>query len=181
MKRTIHKTFWMWNFDKEEQWLNQMSASGWQLCSVGLFRYVFEEGAPGEYVYRLELLDNWSTHFESQNYIRFVEDTGAEQVGLLMRWVYFRKKADGDGFDLFSDIASRIKHLSRMETMAGILAAVNLSNTVIQSNLAFSQGGHTANLLAAAMCAFAGLLCGYGFIRIWMKKSKLKKERRLHE
>lgn len=58
MKRTIYKLFWAWNFEKEEEWINKMSAEGWQLDSVQVFRYVFTKGDPDEYVYRLELLEN---------------------------------------------------------------------------------------------------------------------------
>jgi hypothetical protein len=97
MARTIRKVFFAWSFDKEEKWLNEMSAKGLQLCDVGYCRYTFEEGTPGEYVYRLEMLDNMPGHAESKHYIDFIEDTGAEQIGTLGRWVYFRKKAEGGG------------------------------------------------------------------------------------
>lgn len=26
MRRTVHKWFWVWDFDKEEKWLNIMAA-----------------------------------------------------------------------------------------------------------------------------------------------------------
>ena len=31
MEKTIKKWFWVWEFDKEEQWLNTMAQSGWVL------------------------------------------------------------------------------------------------------------------------------------------------------
>lgn len=49
-----------------------------------------------------------------QEYLRFMEDAGIEQVASLGRWVYFRKQTDGGAFELFSDIDSRIKHLWRI-------------------------------------------------------------------
>ena len=48
MKKTVHKLFWAWEFDREEKWLNDMSAKGLQLTDVGFCRYVFETGTPGE-------------------------------------------------------------------------------------------------------------------------------------
>jgi len=27
--KVINKWFWVWDFDKEEQWLNTMAESGW--------------------------------------------------------------------------------------------------------------------------------------------------------
>ena len=87
MKKVIRKLFWVWDFDKEEKWLNEMSAAGLQLRGVGFCKYTFEQGLPGEYVYRLELLNNWPSSYESVQYIRFIEDTGAEHIGSLLRWV----------------------------------------------------------------------------------------------
>ncbi|MEG1434816.1 MAG: DUF2812 domain-containing protein [Gordonibacter sp.] len=49
-----------------------------------------------------------------QEYLRFMEDAGIEQVASLGRWIYFRKRTDGGAFELFSDIDSRIKHLWRI-------------------------------------------------------------------
>ncbi len=180
MRKTIRKRFWVWDFDKEEKWLNDMSAKGLQLCDVGFSKYVFEEGLPGEYVYRLELLDNSPNHTESVQYIRFIEDTGAEQIGSLMRWVYFRKRAGGNGFNLFSDIDSRIAHLNRILLLVGILSGLNLFNGVNQISYWFSSG-RLFSLITGILCLAIGVLIGYGFIHIFLKKRKLKKEKILRE
>ena len=108
MRRIIHKWFWVWNFDKEEQWLNEMAAKGLCLVSTGFCKYEFEDCLPGEYQIRMQLLDKLPHHPESQKYIEFLEDTGAEQVGSFTRWVFFRKKASLGDFNLFSDNASRV-------------------------------------------------------------------------
>jgi hypothetical protein len=31
MKKKVYKLFFVWEYDKEEKWLNKMSAEGWQL------------------------------------------------------------------------------------------------------------------------------------------------------
>lgn len=180
MKRTIRKVFWAWEFEKEEKWLNEMSEKGLQLCDVGFFRYVFEEGLPSEYIYRLELLDNIPKHPESIQYIQFLEDTGIEQIGSQIRWVYLRKKADGNGFNLFSDINSRIKHLDRQLFLNGILSAVMLINGVTQLLIWFSQE-MLFNFTVSIILFAVGILIGYGFLRIFFKKRKLKQEKILHE
>ena len=96
MRRTIRKLFWVWDFDQEEKWLNEMAAKGLRLVAVGFCRYVFEEGRPGEYHIRLELLENWPTSPEGARYIRFVEETGAEYIGSVMRW----RRADSTCFPI---------------------------------------------------------------------------------
>lgn len=127
MRKTVRKWFWVWDFDKEEQWLNDMAAQGLALVDVGFCRYTFEECDPGAYQVRLELLENKPCHEESRNYIRFIEETGAQQVGGFMRWVYFRKKTADGPFDLFSDLQSRIKHLKRIIALIFPISLANLS------------------------------------------------------
>ncbi len=38
MKMVKHKLFFVWNYDNEEKWINQMAAEGWQLTDVSLFK-----------------------------------------------------------------------------------------------------------------------------------------------
>ena len=87
MIRTTRKWFWVWDYDKEEEWLNKMAAMGLAMTGVGFARYTFKEGAPGEYIYRLQLLENLPGHTESVQYLRFLEETGVEHVASMNRWV----------------------------------------------------------------------------------------------
>jgi hypothetical protein len=34
-RKKIWKWFWVWDFEKEERWLNQMAMEGWVLVDVG--------------------------------------------------------------------------------------------------------------------------------------------------
>lgn len=84
MRQTIHKLFWVWEFDKEEKWLNEMAAKGLCLISVGFCKYEFEDCEPGEYKVCLQLLDKMLRHPESQKYIEFLETTGAEHIDSIL-------------------------------------------------------------------------------------------------
>ena len=180
MIKTIWKVFFLWEHEKEEKWLNKMSSAGFQLRGVGFCNYHFEEGTPGEYVYRLEMLENWPTNYKSVQYISFLEEMGVEHIGSIMRWVYFRKKTDGEPFDIYSDVSSRITHYNRMLLLLGVLVPLNLVNTLnmLHSWLRF---GDPATLFIAALFSVLWLLLGYGFLRILVKKRKLKKESILRE
>ena len=101
-RKTVRKWFWVWDFDKEERWLNEMALQGWVLDGVGFCTYHFKKCEPGEYAVRLEM----RPHDES--YIAFMEETGAEFVGRFTMWIYFRKKVEDGAFDLYSDIDSKI-------------------------------------------------------------------------
>ena len=87
-RKTMRKWFWVWDFEKEEEWLNDMAMNGWALASVGLCTYTFEKCEPGEYAVRLEM------HEMDESYISFMRETGAEYVGRMVAWIYFRKKTE---------------------------------------------------------------------------------------
>ncbi|NLI70147.1 MAG: DUF2812 domain-containing protein [Firmicutes bacterium] len=184
MKKTIYKWFWAWNYDKEEEWLNEMAAMGLSLASVGFCTYIFEETLPGEYKVRIQLLDHFPSHPESMNYIKFLEETGIEHVGSITRWNYFRKKMNLDDsqkeFDLFSDSKSRQKHLGKMMLIFGILALANLLNAFTQV-VGYQDSGRGYTFPIIIFLISIGLLLSYGFFKIYIKWNKLKKENRLFE
>lgn len=164
--RTVYRWNWVWNFDREEQWLNEMAMSGWVLCEVGFCRFVFERCEPGEYTIREEL------HPDDDGYVDFMEETGAEYIGRVMAWMYFRKKSETGTFDLFSDIDSRIAHLDRIGRMLTAVGAANLVIGIVNS--CNSLGFGWINLLCATLLM-------YGLGRIHGKKESLEKDRRLLE
>ena len=181
MKKIIRKWFWVWDFDNEEKWLNEMSAKGLQLCDVGYCKYTFEDGEPNQYTYRLEMLDYSPASPKGIDYIKFVEDTGAEKIGSMLKWVYFRKKSSDTPFNLFSDISSRVAHLKRILFLIGLFSGINIFNGITQLHFWFLPDSSGTNLFPAILCLTVGLWLGYGFIHIFRKKRKLEKERVLYD
>jgi len=169
MRKIVRKWFWVWDFDKEEQWLNDMAAKGLALVDVGFCRYTFEECLPGEYQIRLELLENQLKHAESQQYIRFLEETGVEQVGNYFRWVYFRKKTADGAFDLYSDLESRIKHLKRI---IALILPISLANLCIGLGNSWS-----VSLINLAL----GILGCFGAWKLTQKRKRLEAEAQIFE
>ena len=165
-RKMIRKWFWVWEFEKEEEWLNGMAQNGWVLERVSLCTYYFVRCEPGEYTVRLEM------HPYDPEYAAFMQETGAEYVGRMMAWIYFRKKAEFGPFDLFSDIDSRIGHLNRIGRMLSIVCGMNLAIGVI-------------NVFNPARVGWINLLCAtlltYCLGRIHGKKEALEKDRLLHE
>jgi len=179
MRKTIRKWFWTWDFEKEEKWLNEMAAQGLALVGVGFAKYEFEDSLPGEYSVRFELLNHPKNHPESENYIRFIEETGAEQVGNYLRWVYFRKKTADGPFDLFSDRASRIAHLKRILALMLPIGILNLFIGLQNVGLFFWQH-FDGNLIGLVNLAL-GILCCLGALPVYKKVKALKKEQQIFE
>jgi len=161
-RKTIRKWWWVWQFEQEELWLNTMAQEGWVLESVRFPKYHFVRCEPGEYTVRLEM------HGKDGDYLSFMEELGAEYVGRVSQWLYFRKKTVDGEFDIFSDIDSRIAHLDKIGKM---LAAVGAANLLI--GLVTSAAGRI-NLLGATLLMYA-------LGQIHAKKEGLEKERMLRE
>lgn len=180
MRQTIRKWFWAWEFDKEEQWLNDMAAQGKALVSARYATYEFEDSEPGEYAIRLEMLENMPASEEGQQYISFVEETGAEYVGKVMKWVYFRKKTADGPFELHGDNATRLKHLKRIIALLRPLAVVNVG--VAAYNLCIGVGiGSLVNVVCSILSALAAVLLGVGMVKLNDKKLQLEKDSQLFE
>lgn len=172
-KKTIHRWWWAWNFDKEEQWLNEMAMEGWALYDAGFCVYRFEKTEPGEYIIRLEM------HKPDTAYMEFMKETGAESVGRCAQWAYFRRKEGQGSFNIFSDIDSRISHLNKIISLFLLAALANILIGI--SNISVGMINHTINNSLGIINLFVAYPCLYGIGRIQGKKEFLKKERFLHE
>ena len=115
-----------WDKDAEEIWLNEMSNKGWALTNFFLGVYTFKKCENGEYCYRIDLMKDFVHSKESIDYIKFVEETGAEFVASWGRWVFFRKKTSEGKFDLYTDIESKINSYKEIRKMFGILGIAEL-------------------------------------------------------
>lgn len=166
-RKTIKKWFWVWEFEKEEIWLNAMAQSGWLLDGLGFCKYHFVACEPGTYNIRLEMRGY------DEEYLEFMAETGAEYVGRMAKWIYFRKKVEDGPFDLFSDLDSRLRHLNRISRMLTIVGVINLIYAIVISFLPGVNMG-LLNFLAASLVA-------YCLARIHEKKDALEQNRLLIE
>ena len=115
MIKTVKKWFWAWNDDKEEIFLEDMAAMGFELISVGLGRYKFEEGKPKKIKYQLDF--KGLTKMSEQEYLQIYEDAGWKNAHRLGSWYYFSKEyEEGDSPDIsiFSDNKSRLEKYRRL-------------------------------------------------------------------
>lgn len=179
MRKVVKKFFWAWEFEKEEKWLNEMSAKGLALSDYSFCRYSFEETEPSEYSFKIQLLEHRTSHPESESYIRFMEEIGAEQVASYMNWVYFRKKTAEGPFELFSDMESKIRHLILVKKLVLPLGIINLG-TGIMNVANMLQNAKEYVWLPFINIALAAVIF-FGCERISKKIKALKKERAIRE
>lgn len=180
MRQTIRKWFWAWEFDKEEKWLTDMAAKGKALVSARYITYEFEDSAPGEYAVRLEMLEHKPDSVEGRQYIEFVESTGAEYLGHVLNWVYFRKKAAEGDFELHGDNGTRLKHIKGIMRLLAPLGIFNIGAGIY--NLCIGVAWNSPiNVVCAGLSAAVTVLLGVGLYRLNEKKKQLEKDSQLFE
>ena len=164
--KKIWKIFFVWNYDKEEEWLNEMAMNGWVLESVGFCNYTFVRCNPGDYTVRVEMRS------PEPGYLELLREDGVEFVGHVLQWHYYRKRTDLGPFELLSDIDSQIEHLSRIGKLLFLVGMANLFIGIANSFSSSHMGW--VNLLCATLLMYA-------LGRIQGRKDMLEKERQLHE
>lgn len=162
-RKTIHRWIWVWDFEKEERWLNEMAMEGWVLGSVDFCTYHFIKCEPGQYIIRMELVPS------NKDYLDFIQDIGAECIGRMVKWCYFRRAVEMGPFDLLVGIDAKIDHLERISKMLRV---------VCLANIALGVSGRHAASIANLLCA---ALLSYALGRIHGKKEHLEAERIIHE
>lgn len=185
MKTNVRKLFTAWDFEKEEAWINEMATNGKALVNYSIFTYTFEDCAPGEYIYRLELLERSIKHSKSQDYLQFMEENNIELVTSYANWSYFRKKRiDGEQFVIYSDAESRIKHYKKINTTMvalGIsniaLAIPNLLAVIIKNH---GSNGH-GNYYLGIINLIIGMILIIGSNSMRQSIKRLKKEMKITE
>lgn len=185
MKHTLFKFFY--NYEKEERWLNSMSAKGMALTNYYWAKYVFEDEVPGKYIYKIEFLDKMgSKHIENIAYVNFLQELGVECVGIYMHWATLRKEAKDGPFEIYTDLNSKIKKCKKISrwwfSLSAFEGIIGITQLV---SAGFHIAKHDFSLLSviifpALICTFAILFFSLG----WTIRTKLKeliKESNIYE
>jgi hypothetical protein len=130
-------------------------------------------------------LEHPPAHPESIRFIRFLEESGAEHVASYLRWAYFRKKAADGPFEIYSDTASRIKHLERIIGIWLGVGALQLGALALQMRgVAEFMRGHpfrVQNVVAAILLTFTSTLFFIFWRRDRKKLKRLRQQRDIYE
>ncbi|WP_409369104.1 DUF2812 domain-containing protein [Lysinibacillus sp. 38-6] len=100
------------DYKQEERWVNEMAAQGWHLTKNIISFFVFEQGEPGKYKYRNELVVG-----QKKDYYEFLESLNIECVSKFGVWAYYRKEAADGEFELFSDATSKLNYLKTISRL----------------------------------------------------------------
>lgn len=105
-------------YEKEEQWLNEMAKEGWNLTAVGFCRYIFRRGTPGEYIYKLDVVERTASDEVRESYFNFLTECDIRVVGEFKDWLFLQKKAADGPFDMKDDTYAKLRLVNKVYSFA---------------------------------------------------------------
>ena len=185
MKYSVWKVFY--DYEKEEQWINSLSAKGMHLVDYFWARYVFEDGEPGRYTYKIEFFEHTRSHPESISYLKFLDDMGIEFIASYMHWVYLRKEKNDEPFELYTDLDSQIAKMRRISRWWFTVAAFEFAMAALEAvmgTIRFYMTGQTDQFtwifFTVLLTALGCLLVRLG-LPVHRKMKKLIKEKTIYD
>jgi len=112
------------NFDKEEQWLNEMAKQGYQLTNKSSFGYEFQPAKPEPAMIKIDYR-TFKKKGDFEDYLALFEDCGWKHIaGTKSSGTQYFKRSDARGNeDIFSDADSKASRYKRISEMWFTLAA----------------------------------------------------------
>ena len=105
-------------YEQEEQWINEMAKEGWQLTAIGFCRYIFRRGTPGEYIYKLDVVERTASDEVKESYFNFLTECGIRVVGEFKDWIYLQKRAADGPFDMKDDTYAKLRTVNKVYSFA---------------------------------------------------------------
>lgn len=113
----IYKFFAIGEYEKKEEWINQMCLNGYALKDFNFCRFNFEKCNPGEYYYIIELLENLPSSPNQEDFLNYLKDEwSVEYVCQYRNWAFFRRNRNLGKFSLFSNTQYKIYYFKKILT-----------------------------------------------------------------
>ena len=176
--KVVHRLYW--DFEREERWLNEQAALGWHLVRYSLGGYRFEQGEPGAFIYRIELLPAGRGSAASRDYLSLLAESGIEMVSTYMRWVYLRRPAALGAFELFTDLESRIGHYRRVVGFLSVILAALACSAAALIVTSGRSGGVVLDL-SLVLVVVALVLITVPTVRLSRRVHVLRSQRQIYE
>lgn len=168
----------IFDFDKEDRFLNDMSAKGFDLVRWFPYTYVFEQGEPGAWTYRSGVLPR----ADKAQYLALMADAGIETVATSVNGTAtFRKRTAEGPFELYSDTESRIAYFQGWRKRYFLLITLSMA-LFVPYNFMASRELSLLELLPLLLVQLAGMtFLTAQTMRLTKQIRTLEAERRLAE
>lgn len=112
--KKVWRYFTIADYEREEQWINEMAREGWNLTAVGFCRYIFRRGTAGEYIYKLDLIERTESDEVKESYFNFLTECNIRIVGEFKDWLFLQKRAADGPFDMKNDTYAKLRTVNKI-------------------------------------------------------------------
>lgn len=186
-KKYIRRTFWVHQYEKEEEFLSEMASEGWQFVKLhkGIpTKYEFIRGEKINYIYQLDFVANEE---DTADYHQLFADAGWDEVyswnGIGGKWYYFRRiRSDGRCDKIFTDSESKYHMYEKLWKKFGLYLLLSIFLELNGIRVCTDTFNHV-NLLSVlgifilALCIIFGIftvIFVYCIIGILIEKNRIK-------
>lgn len=99
---------WFLDFDKEEQWLNEMCGKGWEFQYTNGVIYRFSKCEPGQYIYQIDF-DEKQSKEGIGDYVAFRCSCGDQVVRRWKQKIYWKREKAAGPFEAEDNIAAKLR------------------------------------------------------------------------
>ena len=99
---------WFVDFDKEEQYLNDMAAKGWAFWHTNGVIYRFKRCRPGEFIYQIDF-DEKGKKGEVDDYVVFRSSCGDQFVHQWKNKIYWKRETASGPFEEEENVAAKLR------------------------------------------------------------------------
>lgn len=157
----MKKSKLFYNPETEEQWLNEMSRSGWKLVAFKSGSYKFEPSQE-QYQYKVELTSGTWRGKKNQDFLAFLESLGLDVVGSSFHKAIIRRPEQDKPFEIYTDTASQLKQYRHALYPFLVCFIVYLVLALAFLMILLTQG------LSPSRPAFYIILGGFLYLLVWM-------------
>lgn len=151
----IFKWWWAWDYEKIEDWLEEMESKGLRLVETrvkGLYFY-FERCQPMKARYCIDYQSKLTP-----DYVTLVKDDGWELYQIGMGWYILRKQYDEERPDLYTDFESLI---AKNKALLAIVLAILVMECVTFGNLIWSTYKDSSKVMLPALCIGGSVMLAF--------------------
>ena len=99
---------WFADFDKEEEWLNNMSGNGWCLWNTNGYIYRFKKSEPGEFIFQIDFDEDW-VNDGREDYVNYRSSCGDNFLHEIDSRIYWKRKASDGTFENGGNGVAKLK------------------------------------------------------------------------
>ena len=176
--KTFYKTFFAWQDEKEEKWLEEQAVQGWHLESAAPFFYTFRKGSPDRVIYRLDYKHTLDKDYAE--YVQIFKDCQWELATRMSNWHYYRIRPENDQTpEIFNTSRAKAQKYRRLlRGLLPLLLLAFLNFRFIFEHLDFTKAHDTGEVILGLSLLMVWGTFIFAVITIVAKIRRLESESR---